>query len=269
MCPPTTASSHVPCLPSSVIRERWLGLLDRAYASGKVTQEVIEPGINVVIAAPSWPSDAGLEVAERNVRAAFSHVPVLARGFRLRFDKVQLYGLALEKDYAGWLGRFKSDVVSGRTDIVVFVDLPYLEAALIDRLYQSEVLVDFRVPLVFFTRGGLVDCTNILESAALMVFEGRSLMDAAARLAADTLSHLEAYAAAFWKLSRLHADLRWRIDRDSFVLEVPGKNSKLALHYWELRASEGRAFDGWQRQIDALRRDAPPLSGRGPKSFAA
>jgi len=265
----SSSSSHIPALSSSVIRERWLGLLDRAYASGKVTQEVIEPGINVVIAAPSWPSDAGLEVAERNVRAAFSHVPVLARGFRLRFDKVALYGLALEKDYAGWLGRFRSDVLSGRTDIVVFVDLAYLEAALIDRLYQSEVLVDFRVPLVLFTRRGLLDCANVLESAALMVFEGRSLMDAATRLAADTLSHLEAYAAAFWKLSRLHAGLRWRIERDHFVMEVPGRNSKLALHYWDLRAGEGRAFEGWQKQIEALLRDAPPLSGRGPKSFAA
>ena len=265
----SSSSNHIPALSSSVIRERWQGLLDRAYDSGQLTHGEIEPGISAVIAAPSWPIARPLEVNERNVPAAVSQVPGRARGFRLRFDRVQHYGLVLEKDYAQWLGRFRSDVLSGRAEIVVYVDLAYLEAALIERLYQSDVLVDFRVPLVFFLRGGLVDSTNILESAALMVFEGRSLLDAAARLARDTLSHLETYAAAFWKLSRLHADLRWRIERDSFVLEVPGKNSKLALHYGDLRAGEGRAFEGWQKQIDALRRDGPPLSGRGPKSFAA
>ena len=265
----SSPSSHIPALSSSAIRERWQGLLDRAYASGQVTHGEIEPGINAAIAAPSWPIPGALEVTGRNQRAPFSPVPGLARGFRLRFDKVQLYGLALERDYAQWLGRFRSDVVSGRTDIIVFVDLAFLEAALIDRLYQSDVLVDFRVPLVFFTRRGVVDSANVLEAAALMVFEGRSLLDAAARLARDTLSHLEAYAAAFWKLSRLHADLHWRIEQNSFVTDVPGKNLKLALHYWDLRAGEGRAFEGWQKQIEALRRDAPPLSGRGPKSYAA
>ena len=268
MCP-SAASSRIPCLPSSVIRERWEGLLGRAYATRDVTCAEIEPGVNAVIAAPSWPSEEGLEMTERNIRAAFSSVPGMARGFRLRFDNVQLYGLALEKDYAQWLGRFRSDVVSGRADIVVFVDLAYLEAGLIDRLYQSEVLVDFRIPLVVFTRGGLVDSANVLDAAAIMVFEGRSLLDTAARLARETLSRLEAYATAFWKLSRLYADLRWRIEQDCFVMEVPGKNLRLALHYWDLRAGEARAFEGWQKQIEACLRDASPLSGSAPKSYAA
>ncbi len=262
-------STHIPGLSSSVIRERWRGLLERAYASGQVTHGEIERGVNVAIAAPSWPVAGAHEITEGNVPAAFSQVPGLARGFRLRFDKVQLYGLALGKDYAQWLGRFRSDVVSGRTDVAVFVDLAYLEAALLDQLYQFEVLVDFRVPLVLFTRGGLVDSANVLEAAAIMVFEGRSLLDAAARLARDTLSHLEAFATAFWKLSRLYGDFRWRIEQNNFVMEVPGKNLKLALHYWDLRAAGGRALEGWQKQIEALRRDAPPLSGSGPKSYAA
>ncbi|MGH9651182.1 MAG: hypothetical protein ACRD3I_12025, partial [Terriglobales bacterium] len=215
------------------------------------------------------PSAEGLGVAEKNARAAFAQVPGLARGFRLRFSKVPLYGLTLEKEYAQWLGRFQADVVSGRTDIVVFVDLAYLEAALIDQLYQFDVLVDFRVPQAFFTRGGLLDSSNVLEAAASMVFEGRSLVDAAARLAGETLRHLEAYASAFWKLSRLHTDFQWRIERDHFVLEAPGKNLNLALHYWDLRGGERRAWEDWQRQIENLLRDAPPLAGNDPKSFAA
>lgn len=265
----SSPSSRIPDLSSSIIRERWQGLLDRAYASGQVTHGEIEPGINAAIAAPSWPIPGALEVTEKNQRAPFSPVPGLARGFRLRFDKVQLYGLALEKDYAGWLGRFRADVLSGRTDVVVFVDLAYLEAALLDRLYRFDVLVDFRVPLVFFTRGGLVDSANALEAAAIMVFEGRSLLDAATRLAAETLSHLGSYAAAFWKLSRLHADLHWRIEQDNFVMEVPGKNLTLALHYGDLRSVESRAFEGWQRQIENLLGEAGPFAGSDPKSFAA
>lgn len=268
MCP-LTASSQIPCLPSSVIRERWQGLLDRAYASGQVTHGEIERGVNVVIAAPSWPVAGAHEITEGNVRAAFSQIPGMARGFRLRFDKVALYGLALEKEHAEWLGRFRKDVVSGRTDVAVFVDLAYLEAALLDQLYQFDVVVDFRIPLVFFSRGGLADSANALEAAATMVFEGRSLLDAAARLARDTLSHLEAYAAAFWKLSRLYGDLRWRIEQDNFVMEVPGKNLALALHYCDLRASEGCAFESWQRQIESLLGEAGPFTGSGPKSFAA
>jgi hypothetical protein len=252
-----------------VVRERWQELLELTYATRRVTQAEIEPGVNAVVAAPSGPAADESGTLEMDARSAFCQVPEMARGFRLRFDKIRQYGLQLEDGYARWLGRFGPDITSGRTNVVVFVDLAFLEASLIDHLYQSDVMVDFRAPLAFFHRGGLVDGVNVLEAAALMTFEGRSLKDTAGRQARETLAHLESYAAAFWKLSRLHADFRWRIERDNFVLEVPGKNQTRSFHYWELRGSESRALEAWQWQIESLRREAPPLARSGPKSHAA
>lgn len=263
------SSSHIPNLPSSVVRERWQELLELTYATRRVTQAEIEPGVNAVVAAPGCLGAGKDKALEEDLRVAFRQVPEIARGFRLCLNKIKQYGLALEEDYDGWLGRFGSDIASGKTSVVVLVDLAFLEASLIDHLYPSDVTVDFKVPLAFFHRGGLVDGANVLEAAAIMAFEGRSLKDAAGRQARETLAHLESYAAAFWKLSRLHADFRWRIERDNFVLEVPGKNLTRSFHYWELRGSESRALEGWQRQIESLRREAPPLARSGPKSYAA
>jgi hypothetical protein len=155
-----------------VVRERWQELLELTYATRRVTQAEIEPGVNAVVAAPSGPAADESGTLERDARSAFCQVPGMARGFRLRFDKIRQYGLQLEDDYARWLGRFGPDITSGRTNVVVFVDLAFLEASLIDHLYQSEVMVDFKVPLAFFHRGGLVDGVNVLEAAALMTFEG-------------------------------------------------------------------------------------------------
>ncbi|MFB3922573.1 MAG: hypothetical protein ACE145_12680 [Terriglobia bacterium] len=265
----SNGASHIPSLSSSIIRGRWLDLLDRAYTTGQVTFAEIEPGFDAVIAAPTSPAATLRRQAERNVSAEHLRIPKMARGFRLRFDKLALYGLTLSPDYDQWLGRFRADVASGRTDIVAFVDLAYLEAALIDKIYPSEVLVDFRIPLVSFTRAGLIDSANALETAATMVFEGRSFTDAAARLAGETLSHLETYAATFWRLSRLYAALRWRIERDSFVVEIPGRATPLVFVYSDLRSHESNVLTGWHKQIETILRDAPPLSGSGAKSFAA
>jgi hypothetical protein len=265
----STAASHIPALPTSAVRERWLGLLELTYATRRVTQAVIEPGVSAVVAPGGCLETARERALEEELRAAFRQVAEMARGFRLNLNKTRQYGLPLDDDCDRWLGRFAPDIASGKTSVVVFVDLAYLEAALIDHLYQTEVLVDFKVPLAYFHRAGLVDCANVLEAAAVMVFEGRSLRDAGGRLARETLAHLEAYAAAFWKLSRLFSHAGWRIEDDNFFMEVPGKDAPLALHYWDLRGDDGRMFQAWLNRIEGFVRRDEPLEGASPKSFAA
>jgi hypothetical protein len=264
--PEPVPTVRLPRTPSAQIRERWTSLLDLSYAARRVTHSVIEPGLHAVVAPPLF---AKLGLLEADLRAAFRQVPGMARPVRLSLEKIALYELALEEDFRQWMGPYGADIASGRTQAAVFVDLAYLEASLLDRLYGSDALMDFNVPLTLFRRGNLVDYANVLAAAAAMVFEGRSFTDAADRLARETLERLAIYAGAFWKLTRLYADCRWKIVKDTFLMEAPGGSVLLALHYWELRNYPPRALEDWRLQIESLLEAAPEAPQRFPETSAA
>lgn len=235
-----------------------MGLLDLSYATRRVTHGEIETGVHAVVAPPSCHLAAKREALEADLRIAFRQVPEMARPVRLALEKMAQYELPLEDDFRHWLGSYGEDIIAGKTNAAVFVDLAYLEASILDRLDGSGVLMEFNAPLALFRRGGLLDYANVLAQAAAMVFEGRSLTDAAGRLAQQTCDRLETYAATFWKLTRLYSDCRWKIVHDTFLMEAPGGNILLGLHYWELRDDPKAALADWRLQIESLLPEALP-----------
>jgi hypothetical protein len=264
--PEPAFTGRLPRTSSAQIRERWMSLLDLSYATRRVTHSVIQAGLHAVVAPPCFAKPGLLEA---DLRAAFRQVPGMARPARLSLEKVALYELPLEEDFRQWMGPYGADIASGRTQTAVFIDLAYLEASLLDRLDGSQILMEFNVPMTLFRRGNLVDHANVLAAAAVMVFEGRSFADAADRLCRDTLERFETYAGAFWKLTRLYADCRWQIVKDTFVMEAPGGSVLLALHYWELRNNPRRALQDWRLQIESLLEAAPEAPQRFPETSAA
>lgn len=259
----------IPRNSTALVRQRWLELLDLSRATCRVTQGELETGVHAIVAP-------GCSLREDKRGALTSHlltmqrgIPKMARGIRFSLGKVDRYGAKLEDDFRQWMGQHGKEIASGTANAVVFVDLAYLEAALLDRVFESGVQVDFNVPITMFRRGELIDYANVLDVAARMVFEGRSLMDAASRLARETLDWLETYASAFWKLSGLYTDARWRIQHNNFIMELPRRGISLTLHYWELHDGETSALETWQRWIESLLEEAP-LEDRGhPTTFAA
>lgn len=273
--PEAKKSGHLPSTSNAQVRERWLEAFDLSYATRRVTYQSIEPGVHVIIVPASCQVDKKRALLEVDVRAAMRQIPELARGVRLGLESIEEFGLSLEPDYRQWMGGYGQDVADGRVRVVAFVDLAYLEAGLLDCLWMAEVLVDFNFPLTFFRRGGLIDYANVLEAAAAMVFEGRGLADTAARLAREALARLQRYAHAFFRLSTFYAECAWRIERDTFVMELamPGKSVSLALPYWELRGGAALAeqtLQAWRERIDTLLREVAPYAWPGvPRSFAA
>jgi hypothetical protein len=251
MTEPAT-SSRLPRTTTAQIRERWMSLLDLSYASRRVTHSIIETGVHAIVAPVSCVQAAKPGELEADLRAAFRQIPEMARPVRLPLEKIAFYNLPLQEDFRRWMTSYGDDIATGRTNAVVFVDLAYLEASLLDQFSGSEVLVDFRVPIALFRRGALLDSADVLAVAAAMIFEGRSFADAAARLTKQTLDRLEAYAGAFWKLMRLYSVCRWKIVDDTFLMEAPGGSVLLALHYGELRDNPQRAFEDWRLQIESL-----------------
>lgn len=268
-------SSHLPSASNAQVRERWLEALELSHATRRVTYQCIEPGVHAIVIPASYADDRKMILLEADVRAAMCQVPELARGVRVGLESLAEFGLSLHTDDRRWMGRYGREVAEGRVRVVAFVDLAYLEAALLDRLWTAEVLVDFNSPLTFFHRGALLDYANVLEAVAAMVFEGRSLADAATRLAREALARLQLYAHAFFRLSNLYTECAWRIKRDTFVmeLEMPGKAVSLALPYWELRGGADvadRTLQAWRGRIENLLREVAPYNLPGiPRSFAA
>lgn len=247
-----------------------MSLLDLSYATRRVTHAMIETGVHAIVAPASCLQGAKHEALEADLLMAFRQVPEMARPARLSLEKIALYELPLAEDFRGWMGAYGADIAAGKTNAAVFVDLAYLEASLLDQLHGSEVLMDFNVPMALFRRGNLVDHANVLAVAAAMVFEGRSFADAAARFARETLDRLETYAGAFWKLTRLYADCRWKIVNDTFLMEAPEGSVLLALHYGELRNNPQRTIEDWRLQIESLLPEAAPETrGRFPEASAA
>jgi hypothetical protein len=260
-------------LTGAQVRKRWIELMELSYATRRVTRQEIEPGVHGVVIPPVYDDDGRQSVLEVEVRAAISQVPPMAMGVRLSLERIEEFNLALRRDYRRWLGKYGQDIAAGHTRATALIDLAYLEAALLDRLWQAEVLVDFNSPLAFFRRGALSDYANVMEAVAAMVFEGRSLGDTADKLAREILARLQLYADTFQKLSKLYTECVWRIEQDTFVMEIPGSGLSMALQYWALRdggEEARRALESWRERIEAMIQQSTLKRAPGfPRSFAA
>ena len=265
--------SRLPNTSNATVRARWLDLLDLSYTTRRVSQGEIEPGVHAVVVPPMYSEEVHKDLVALEVRMAMSQVPAMARGVRLALERLEEFALTLPTDHREWMGPRGQDISEGKTRATVFIDLAYLEAALLARLWDSEVLVEFGSPLAFFRRGALTDYTNVYEAIVTMVFEGRSLADTADRLAAEILKRLQLYANAYLQLSALYTQGAWHIDRDTFVMQVRGKRFSLALQYWELRGdheSVQKVLKGWRSRIENLfEQSASDAEQDIPKSFAA
>jgi hypothetical protein len=265
--------TRLPDTSSNTVRQRWLDLLDLSYSNRRVTQQEIEPGVHALVIPVTCRKETNQDLLEVEVRVASGHIPGMARGVRLAFERLGEFALTLPADYRGWMGAWGKDIAAGETQVTVFVDLAYLEAAVLARLWDYGVLVEFGSPLAFFRRGALTDYANIYESAVAMVAEGRSLADAADQLAPEILSRLQLYANAYLQLSSLYTQATWQIDRDNFVIKIPGSRRSLTLQYWALRGdptSGERVLHRWRSRIEKLLQ--PEISSPDtefPKSFAA
>ncbi len=265
--------ASLPTTPSAEVRKRWLDLFELSYATRRVTQQAIEPGVYGIVVPPACQEGEGSESLKADVLIAMRQVPPMANAVRLALDKIDEFDIPVEAEARQWLGRYGRDLTSRRARATAFIDLAYLEAALLDRLWTCEVIVDFQRPLSFFQRGALLDYTNVFEAVMAMVFAGRSLTDTAGLLAREILARLQLYANCFLQFTLLYGECRWRIDRDTFVMEVPGTTFSLSLQYWELRGDEDKAArvrEAWRVRIETLLAEAAPYLGRGfPKSHAA
>jgi len=265
--------TRLPNTSSETVRKRWLELLELSYSARRVTHQEIEPGVHAVVVPAVYSREVRKDLVEAEVRAAESHVPKMARGVRLALERMGEFALALPSDYREWMGARGRDVAAGDTRVTAFIDLAFLEAALWARLWDHAVAVEFGSPLSFFRRGALTDYANVFEAVVSMVFEGRSLADAADRLASETLKRLQLYANAYLQLSSVYAQGAWHIDRDNFVFKLPRAHLALALQYWGLRgdhAAVQKALHGWRSRIEKLlEQAASPPSCELPKSFAA
>jgi hypothetical protein len=172
------------------------------------------------------------------------------------------------------MGTWGKDIAAGDTQVSVFIDLAYLEAALLARLWDHEVIVEFGSPLAFFRRGALTDYANVYEAVVAMVAEGRSLAETADQLAGQILSRLQLYANVYLQLSSLYVQASWLIDQDNFVIKIPDSRLSLVLQYWQLRIdskSSQQTVNDWSRRIETFL-DQAMLSTQDnafPKSFAA
>ena len=267
------APTRLPNTSTQIVRRRWLDLLDLSYSARRVTEVEIEPGVHAVVVPAACRQETTQDLVEAEVRVASSRVPSMARGVRLALERLGEFALTLPADYQGWMGAWGKDIAAGETHVTAFVDLAYLEAALLARLWDHDVLVEFGSPLAFFRRGALTDYVNIYESVVTMLAQGRSLADTADQLAPEILKRLQLYANAYHQLSSIYSQAAWHIDRDNFVLNVPGSRLSLVLQYWELRgeqASAQKVLHGWRSRIEKLLQQALSTpDNEFPRSFAA
>ena len=246
------AGGHIPRHATATIRRRWSDLFALSYSTQRAAHQEIERGVHAVV-APAAPADeATPQELAAEIHALLRRVPRMAHRARFALHEFRSYDLHLEEDFRHWLGRYGADLAAGRAQAVAFIDMEYLEAGLLDRFHVSNVDVEFRVPITVFHRGELSDCANVLEAGARMALEGRSLMDTADRLADESLRRLEACAQVFLQLSRLYAQARWRIQNESFLMEIPARGISLTLNYWELSRGSVATLSTWRRWIDSL-----------------
>ena len=265
--------TRLPEIPSQIVRQRWLDLFEHSANSRRVTGAEIEPGVFVVLVPVSCRKETSRELIDVELRVATGRVPAMGRGLRLSLDRLDEFTLTCPADYRGWMGKWGQEIAAGETSVTAYVDLAYLEAALLARLWDHEVIVDFNSPLAFFRRGALSDYVNVYESAGTMLVAGRSFADMAEELSAIILKRLQLYANVYHQLSSLYGQASWHIEGDSFVVKVAGPVRTLALQYWELRGDAGfdpRATLRWLNRIESfLHKSALGPGGAYPKSFAA
>lgn len=266
-------SARLPDTPSQTVRQRWLDLLDWSYTTKRVTGLEIEPGVHAVVTPAACRKELDKELLEAEVRVALGRVPGMARGVRFALERVGEFDLTRAEDYSGWMGAAGKDIAAGETQVSISIDLAYLEAALLARLWDHGVIVEFGSPLAFFRRGALTDYANIYEAAVAMAAEGRSLADTADQLAPQILGRLQLYANVYHQLSSIYMQATWQIDHDNFVIKVPGSRLSLALQYWQLRDDQGSeqgVVNDWRIRIERLLQQATSAVDNGfPRSFAA
>jgi hypothetical protein len=269
----TTKTSRLPDATSQMVRQRWLDLLDWSYTTCRVTWLEIEPGVHAIVVPAPCRREMDKDLLAAEVRVATGHVPGMARGVRFALGGVGEFALTLAADYRGWMGDWGKDIASGETQVSVFVDLAYLEAALLARLWDHGVIVEFGSPLAFFRRGALTEYENIFEATIAMVSRGDSLAEAADQLASTVLGRLQLYANSYLTLSSIYAQASWQINRDNFVVSIPGSDDSLSLQYWQLREEQSsgqKVLHDWRSRIEQLFQQAIPRVDNGfPKSFAA
>lgn len=268
--PPHT---HLVVLSSQVVRQHWLDFFKRSADSRSVAENEIEPGLYIVVVPASCRTDTRGEILEVEVRVATSRVPAMARGVRLPLNRLGDFNLTSAGNYQGWMGEWGQQIAAGQILVTAFVDLAYLEAALLSRLWDHGVIVDFNSPLAFFRRGALSDYVDVYGAAVRMLVEGYSIADTAEDLAATTLKRLQLYANVYHQFSSLYAQAVWQIERDNFVAKVPGSGLTFSLQYWELRgdhAPDEKVMLRWRTRIEGFLHNAASNPRRGyPKSFAA
>ena len=266
-------TSRLPDTSTQIVRQRWLELFDSSYGARRVTSLEIEPGVNAVVVPATCGGAAYGNSVAVDLRIASGNVPEMARGLRFALEQVGIFVTTKPSDYDGWMGEWGKDIAAGTTQVLVFVDLAYLEAALLARLWDHGVIVDFGSPLAFFRRGSLTDYADIYEAMVSMVTDGRSLADTADHLAPQILARLQRYANAYLRLSSLYVQAAWQIDRDNFVVKVPDSDNSLVLQYWQLRedrSSESKVMRHWRRRIDKLLQNTVSATQiECPKLFAA
>jgi len=265
--------TSLPDTSSQTVRQRWLDLFDLSSTTRRVKQAEIEPGVYAVVVPAACRKETTQDLIDVEVRVASSRIPAMGRGVRLAVGSLGEFTMTLPADYQGWMGAWGKEIAAGDTLVTAFVDLAFLEAALLARLWDHGVIVEFSSPLAFFRRGALSEYANVYEAGVAMLVQGRSLADTADELAALILRRLQLYANAFHQLSSLHAQAAWHIDRDNFVAKIPGSGLPLTLQYWELRgdpSSEQKVLHRWRHCIESfIHRALSSAANPFPKSFAA
>lgn len=253
---------------TATIRERWLELMQSSSAAQSVVHREIETGVHVILAPSCVLNGQRYDAPDAPMRRALASLPEMARPLHLSLAQLRRCHLMQEEDCRIWMGRYAADIASSRIQAMVVLDTAYLEAALLDRLFGSEVDMRFNLPIATFRRGELTDYANLLEAAARMVSGGWSLIDTANRVAQEVLTRLETYAEAFVRLSSLYSDARWRIHNNTFLMELPTRGISLALRYWELRNDAKGTLQTWKYWIESLI-ECDSLDESTPPSYAA
>ena len=267
--------SRLPDTSSQVVRQRWLDLFEWSYSIQRVTEQEIEPGVHAVVIPAACKTGMDKELLRAEVRVTSGDIPSMARGLRLeRFSGLIELGLTQPDEYRGWMGKWGKDVAAGQTEVMVFVDLAYLEAAMLERLWDHGVIVDFGSPLAFFRRGSLTEYLNIYEAVTTMLAEGYSLADS--RVAAG-FGNSKPPATVRQRFSKallpLHSSYMAYRSRQLRRRNPRGAMPLLNLQYWQLRegsTSGQKVLNEWRARIEQLLQEAAfKVSSGFPKSFAA